>query len=565
MSAVSDDGVTVAPTSRFVEALARIRGVVGDEHVLERWDEIEPRARDTLPAVRAPSALVYPANADEVRAVVSIAHACKLPLWPISRGRNWTYGAATPNVDGMVVLSLERLNRIIEVHEELAYAVVEPGVTFAQLQAHLEQNGIGLWIDPTDSSPHGSIIGNALDRGLGLGLYGDHFGNLCGMDVVLPDGQVIQTPGGGGPASRIRHVYKWGTGPYLDGLFSQAGLGVVVKSGVWLMPKPAAYCFYALDVLRDEDAPKVVDACRRLVLSESVRTRILLVNDFGRLTLVTRCPFPPHAERTYLSDAELAALCRRHGVPRWMLSGGLYGTQAEVKAQQRLLERALGQYGRLRFIDERRMQQGQSLVHGLKRLRRLPLLSRPAERLVRRLTGKSVEVIESMPHAFDRPRGRSTEHFLRPAYYKAPRPAPDSDVDPARDGGGLIWIAPSLPFTGRDFSTVLDLCRPLYREYGFDFVSGLMQHSARAVSLVMGILYYREDPDEAARAEALYVRIREEAAAAGYPLYRMSTIHQGVTHIDAPVFQDVANRIKQALDPDGIIAPGRYGVGQPPA
>src|SRR5688572_21722948 len=161
MSAVSEDGAPVALASQFAEALARIREVVGAEHVLERLERIEPRAQDTLPAVHAPSAIVSPASADEARQVVRIAYEHKVPLWPISRGKNWAYGAATPSAGGMIVLTLERLDRIVEVNEELAYAVLEPGVTFAQLHAHLERHRIPLWIDPTDSTPHGSVIGHA--------------------------------------------------------------------------------------------------------------------------------------------------------------------------------------------------------------------------------------------------------------------------------------------------------------------------------------------------------------------------------------------------------------------
>ena len=74
MSAVSEDDAPVALTGPFVEALARIREVVGAEHVLERWEQVEPRAQDTLPAVLAPSAIVSPANVEEARAVVRIAY-----------------------------------------------------------------------------------------------------------------------------------------------------------------------------------------------------------------------------------------------------------------------------------------------------------------------------------------------------------------------------------------------------------------------------------------------------------------------------------------------------------
>jgi 4-cresol dehydrogenase (hydroxylating) len=108
------------------------------------------------------------------------------------------------------------MNRILEVNEKLAYAVIEPGVTYEQLNFYLKQQGYRLWIDCTDGPPLGSVVGNALDRGIGETPYGDHFGNLCGMEVVLPNGEVIHT-GGSSPHHPVKtwHTHKWGLGPYI--------------------------------------------------------------------------------------------------------------------------------------------------------------------------------------------------------------------------------------------------------------------------------------------------------------------------------------------------------------
>jgi 4-cresol dehydrogenase (hydroxylating) flavoprotein subunit len=559
MSAVSEGDAPVALTGGFAEALARIREIVGAEHVLERWEQIEPRARDTIPAVLAPSAIVSPGTADEARAVVRIAYEQKVALWPISRGKNWAYGASTPSIEGTIVLTLERLDRIVEVNEELAYAVIEPGVTFAQLHVHLERHRIPLWIDPTDSTPHGSVIGNALDHGIGATPYADHFANLCGLEVILADGRVLHS--NGRPNSHVLHTHKWGTGPSLDGLFGQSGLGVVVKAGVWLMPAPEEHQFYVLEIDRDEDLPHVVDGLRRLVLEERIRTQIHILNDVGRIALVARCPFGPDAERTHLTASERAALRRRHGLPLWIAAGGLYGTRRQVREQRRELRQMVGRYGKLRFLDDRKVQGLRSLIRGLERARRLPGLAKPVEKLGRRVFGKSLEVMETLPHAYGRSRGAPTGHFLRFAYYKARRPLPEHDPDPARDGGGLIWFAPSLPFTGRHLSELLGLCRPLFEEYGFDFAAAVMGHNTRSVSLVMGITYYKDSPREAARADALYRRLCEVTAAAGYPRYRVSAPHQEHALDDAPEYRAVVEQIRGALDPDGIMAPGRYGVG----
>jgi 4-cresol dehydrogenase (hydroxylating) len=559
MSAVSEGDAPVGLSGPFVEALARTRAVVGAEHVLERWEQIEPRARDTLPAVLAPSAVVSPANAEEARTVVRIAYEQKIPLWPISRGKNWAYGASTPSVEGSIVLTLERLDRILEVNRDLAYAVIEPGVTFQQLHEHLAKHNIPLWIDPTDSTPHGSVIGNALDHGIGSTPYLDHFGNLCGLEVILADGRLVASDGRAD--SLIHHTYKWGTGPSLDGLFGQSGLGVVVKAGVWLMPAPEEHQFYLLEIDQDENLPRVMDGLRRLVLEDRIRTQVHILNDVGRIALVTRCPFGPDAARTHLSPAERAALRRRHGIPRWMAAGGLYGTRRQVREQKRELKAAIGQHGRLRFIDDRRIARLQALMGGLRRVGRLPGLAAPVERLARRVLGKSLAVMETLPHAYARSCGVPTDHFLRFAYYKSRRPLPDADPDPARDGGGLIWFAPSLPFTGRHLSELIGLCEPLYEEHGFDFAAAVMGQNARTVSLVMGITYYKDNPSEAARADALYRRLSEVTVAAGYPRYRVSAPHQAHALDDAPEYRAVVEQIRGALDPDGILAPGRYGIG----
>ena len=559
MSAVSEGDVPVVLTGELAVALAKIRAVVGSEHVLERWEQIEPRAQDTLPSVLAPSAIVAPADVDQTRAVVRIAYEHKIALWPISRGKNWAYGASTPSVEGTIVLTLERLNRIVEVNQELAYAVIEPGVSFGQLHEYLVQHRIPLWIDPTDSTPDGSVIGNALDHGIGSTPYADHFANLCGLEVVLADGRVVHS--NGRPASQVHHLYKWGTGPNLDGLFGQSGLGVVVKAGVWLMPAPEEHQFYVVEIDREEDLPRVVDGLRRLILGDRLRTQIHILNDVGRIAVASRCPFGPGAERTYLSDSERAALRRRHGLPIWLVAGGIYGTRRQVREQKRELRQALGHIGRLRFLDDRRIQLIESLSRQLERARRLPGLAGPVEALARKLFGKSLDVVATLPHAYGRSRGQPTGHFLRFAYYKARRPAPAADLDPVRDGGGLIWFAPSLPFTGRHLTEVIGVCRPLFEEYGFDFAVGAMGHNARSMTAIIGITYYKDDPDEAARADALYRRLCEVTGAAGYPRYRVSAPHQPHALDDAPEFRAVVEQIRGALDPDGIIAPGRYGIG----
>ena len=107
------------------------------------------------------------------------------------------------------------MDKIIHVDEELAYAIIEPGVTYEALNRFLADNSYSLWTDSPGGPPTGSVIGNALDRGVGVTKYSDHFAHLCGYEVVLADGSIIHTGAADKEGKKgAAHLYKWGVGPW---------------------------------------------------------------------------------------------------------------------------------------------------------------------------------------------------------------------------------------------------------------------------------------------------------------------------------------------------------------
>ena len=70
---------------------------------------------------------------EEVQAIVRLANEHRVPIWTTSQGRNNGYGGSSPRVQGSVVMNLRRMNRVLEINEELGYAVVEPGVSWFDL------------------------------------------------------------------------------------------------------------------------------------------------------------------------------------------------------------------------------------------------------------------------------------------------------------------------------------------------------------------------------------------------------------------------------------------------
>ena len=216
-----------------------------------------------------PAAAVAPQNVEEIQAVLRIANAYKLPLWPISRGKNLGYGEAAPLLAGSIVLDLHRMNCILEVNEKSGYVVLEPGVSFFDLYNHLQDNKIPLWLS-MPGNPLGSVIGNALERGIGYSPYGENTAQLCGLEVVLPSGEVVRTGMGAMANSASAYGYPYGFGPHWDQMFVQSNFGVVTRAGLWLMPEPEATKQVDINLGAFEDLGAFIDTMASLRLHGSL-------------------------------------------------------------------------------------------------------------------------------------------------------------------------------------------------------------------------------------------------------------------------------------------------------
>ena len=130
------------------------------------------------------------------------------------------------------------MNRVIEVDDERYFAIVEPGVSYFDLYRHIQDRKLKVWIDCPDPG-WGSLVGNALDHGVGYtyGIYRDHFHAHCGLEVVMPDGEIVRTGMGALPGAKTWGEYRYGFGPTLDGLFAQGNVGIVTKMGFHLLPR----------------------------------------------------------------------------------------------------------------------------------------------------------------------------------------------------------------------------------------------------------------------------------------------------------------------------------------
>jgi 4-cresol dehydrogenase (hydroxylating) len=537
------------PGEALAAALAAWDGLLGAARVRRDAATLERYASSTGSCGTRPLAVLRPASAAEVAAVVRVAGRHGLPLYPLSTGRNWGYGDACAVADGQVIVDLGLMNRIVEVDAELAYAVIEPGVTQQQLSRHLLEHGLPLWMDCTGAGPDTSLVGNVLERGFGHSPYGNRYASVAGMQVVLADGDIVETGFGHYPGARATRLFPYGLGPHLDGLFTQSNLGIVTQMGLWLMPQTACVEHFICRVEQHGRVGAVVDALRPLRLDGTLRSVVHIGNDLRVISGGRVFPAELAGGRTPLPAEVRLALRRADGIGAWTVSGALYGSRAQVAAARGALRRALAAAGqRVQFLDQRKLALGAWLAR---------LLGGAAGRRLR----AKVALGEAL---FEMNRGVPNGRFLAGAYWRRRGGLPAGfplGANPALDNCGLLWVSPVLPLRGEALLAVHALAEPIFARHRFDLFATFSMITERALGGVLTVAYDKDDADEVARAKACYQQLFDAVMAAGYIPYRVGL--QSMDRLDNgadPYWRAVA-RIKAALDPAGILAPGRYQGG----
>jgi 4-cresol dehydrogenase (hydroxylating) flavoprotein subunit len=461
---------------------------------------------------RLPAGVISPASTEDVAAVVRLADEHGITLWPTSTGHNFGLGEFSPVREGQVVVHLgHRMNRILEVDERLGYALVEPGVTFRQLRAELARRGDTLMLSGTSGPPDGSILGNALDRGAGYTPYFDHFGMLCGLEVVLPDGTVLQTGDGTLGGSKNRFVNKSGFGPLLDGLFSQSNYGIVTQAAIWLMPRPPVIRAFAFSFPEDGDLAEIIELVRPLKMNNAVPTLIKVTADVYGFATEETYPYDRTGGAVPLPANIRAELQAKHHTGAWLVSGALYGPSEDAVAPG---------IARIRSIFE---GSGKATYFSHEQM-----LENPVQKI-----------------HIDTFSGEPTDSELGLLDW--------------RPGGGATWFLPATPMIGEVAQLQQETSRRILDEHGLEyaveFVCG--PRAARALHIV---LFNREDPAEVARMNAAYDALVVAYDALGYPIGRTPTDRQEWAMKRLPEFQRLTSGIKSALDPKGVLAPGKYGI-----
>jgi glycolate oxidase len=207
-----------------------LKNIIGAPNLLSSPEELVAYSYDATRAEALPWAVARPASAREVSDIMKLANREQFPVVPRGAGSGMS-GGSVP-VRGGVVLSLERMARILEIDEQDLIAVVEPGVVTGDLQREVEKRGLFYPPDPA-SHQFCTIGGNVAECAGGLRAvkYGVTRDYVLGLEVVLPTGEIIETG-----ARTVKSVAGYDLTRLIIG--SEGTLGIVTKITLRLLPLP---------------------------------------------------------------------------------------------------------------------------------------------------------------------------------------------------------------------------------------------------------------------------------------------------------------------------------------
>ena len=215
---------------RIGEVVEKLKDLVGEDRVLTSMEERICYSYDATNQKFLPEAVVFPLSPQEISSILKLANEHKFPVVPRGAGSGFS-GGSLPTKGG-IVISLEKMNRIIEIDPENFTALVEPGVVNIDLQ--MAAGKYGLFFGPDPSSFRFCTIGGNIGecaggpRAVKYGVTREH---VLALEVVLPTGEIIHTG-----ARPIKSV----VGYDLTRLFvgSEGTLGIVTKALLRLLPLP---------------------------------------------------------------------------------------------------------------------------------------------------------------------------------------------------------------------------------------------------------------------------------------------------------------------------------------
>ncbi len=471
--------------------------------ILDQVRSIGCEVREDLTGCqRRLKAEVFPTSLQEISSVLRLARHLGLKIHPVSCGRNWGFGSELPTQQNCLVLNLARMNRIRQSDSARHFVEVEPGVTQGQLAAHLKSKGDTHFLNVTGAGLSTSVLGNALERGIGY--FGSRDLDLLGTEVMLATGDVIRTgyeAERGGPAAQL--------GPCLEGLFVQSGFGLVTSGTLRLSRKTAAMGALTLDIDDQKNLAMIMGQIGD-ILSEGWIQGVPHL--FNRKRLAT----------TFGGSDE--------NWPAWLAVIPVRGPESLTDAFAREVK---------------------SRFQGLARVRQIGLGSGAGD--------SCTELQALLPLLEGNPIDLALFSMAKTLDEGEPSLPQKEDFNPEKGTAGLIHVTPSCHLDGASVLHLLNVVSRLATNNGFDELPmSLNIVSPRHACLIISVCYKRDSSLQKSSARKLADLLLAGTVAEGFRPYRLGLEQAALLSPLAKPLRLLCFELQRTLDPFQLFARSRY-------
>ena len=485
--------------------------------------------------------VLIPSSVLELSEIVASANDNKKELFIISTGKNWGLGSKQPVANGSTVVHLKKLNQIIEVNESFRYAIIEPGVTQKQLSDHLLEHHSHLKFPVTGSAEETSIIGNMLERGVAA--FGHRNQMIVAMEVLLSDGEILRT----GfwhyldKNNPLAFHYPFGHGPDLRGLFTQSNLGIVTKMVVRLQPRLEGFVLTLK--FKESCLKEVTNLLRQQFEQKLLDDGIVITNQNDPRTTNNR-------------DYQYSG--------NWIACASFSGPREILKSKRKLLRRQFGKFPvELFFIatagNPFGFRKSSFFPFAMNIVQNNGFLKSKLNK-VKLKTGatlgdlaKGFSTLKNFYHGIPSNYSIETMAMMNQTTLK------NDDLDNS-DILGISLVLPAVPFDGDAALEIGQMVNEISKKWDVQPFHNLASVGELSFEGFYRIYFDRKDPLAVKKAHSWSEEIHNVLRNRGYYPYRIDNKLMKNFVCESDVYWRTIKKIKDALDKNGILAKGKYGL-----
>ncbi|RKX17917.1 MAG: FAD-binding oxidoreductase [Candidatus Zixiibacteriota bacterium] len=439
------------------------------------------------------------------------------------------------------------MDKIISFDDELDIVTVQPGVTQKKLYEYLKERNLNYLVPVTGAGPDCSLIGNAIEKGYGITPHADHFGAVMSLEAVLPDGSVYHSAFTENRCEITDKIFKWGIGPYLDGIFAQGNFGIITEMTIAMATVQESVEGFLISIKSDDNLEQAVTAIQKTLKQYgNLMGSINLMNRLRMMSMFTKYPKDKFENQTIIPDELVDSICQKAKIGVWTVGGMIYGNKKIIKEVKKTIRQ------NFKPISNRTVFFNRKKINLLQKIFSIT----PRNSFV-----NIKDQLAKLSEAFKCIEGIPTEVALPLCYWKSGTcPPKGQPMNPAVDNCGLLWYSPLVPMKPDKVREYVDMVKKECLANNIEPLITLTSLSHRCFDSTVPILFDPHSSDEVNNARQCYDSLFEKGRDRQFHPYRV-----GIDHMDKIINKDstywkIVQSVKKNLDPNNILAPGRYNI-----